>query len=419
MATISALALIMAGGASTSLSVLTKLRSEAALSFGGKFRIIDFPLSNCVNSDIYDVGVLTQYQPRSLNDHIRNGRPWDLDRTQGGVRLLQPYQSEPGLSNAWQEGTADAVRFHLDVIEESDEELVLILAGDHVYKMDYRPMLRYHMDHQADVTIGVRSVNRYEAHRFGMITSDVDGRVTLFEEKPKRTRSTLASMGIYVFSRHVLLDWLTNEGKEQRDFGREVIPALLRNGKRLFAYNTLSYWADIGNVQAYWEANMALLAETPALDLHDSEWVIHTRSQERSPVLIGAEAQVDGCLLSDGCRIDGRVVRSVLSPGVYVAPGAVVRDSIILNDTIIGAGAVVDRAIVDEEVTIGEGAQVGAGEDNTPNREAPNRLNTGLTLIGKRASIPANIVIGRNCVIAPLTTAQQLQNKTIESGATI
>ncbi len=419
MATISALALIMAGGASASLSVLTKLRSEAALSFGGKFRIIDFPLSNCVNSDIYDVGVLTQYQPRSLNDHIRNGRPWDLDRSQGGVRLLQPYQSEPGLSSAWQEGTADAVRFHLDVIEESDEELVLILAGDHVYKMDYRPMLRYHIERKADVTIGVRSVNRYEAHRFGMITSDGDGRVTLFEEKPKRTRSTLSSMGIYVFSRDVLLDWLTNEGKAQRDFGREVIPAMLTNGKRLFAYNTLSYWTDIGNVQAYWEANMALLAETPALDLHDSEWVIHTRSQERSPVLIGTDARVDGCLLSDGCRIDGRVMRSVLSPGVYVAPGAVVRDSIILNDTVIGAGAVVDRAIIDEEVTIGEGAQVGAGEDNTPNLKAPNRLNTGLTLIGKGASIPANIVIGRNCVIQPLTTAEQLHNKTIESGATI
>ena len=419
MATISALALILAGGASPALSVLTELRSEAALPFGGKFRIIDFPLSNCVNSEIYDVGVLTQYQPRSLNEHIRNGRPWDLDRSKGGVRLLQPYQSKPGKSEAWQEGTADAVRFHLDVIEESGQELVLILAGDHIYKMDYRPMLRYHVEQRADVTIAVRSVNRYETHRFGMITSDVDGRVTRFEEKPKRTRSTLASMGIYVFSRDLLVDCLTNGCQHQRDFGREVIPSLLSGGKRLFAYNVLSYWADVGYVQAYWEANMALLAETPALNLHDTEWVIHTRSQERPPVLIGAEARVDGNLLSDGCSIDGRVVRSILSPGVYVAPDAVVRDSIIFSNTIIAPGTVVDRAIVDEGVTIGEGGHIGAGEDNTPNGDMPSYLNTGLTLIGKKATIPAGVVIGRNCVIAPFTDGKQWEKQTIESGSTV
>ncbi|RME44218.1 MAG: glucose-1-phosphate adenylyltransferase [Chloroflexi bacterium] len=411
--------MILAGGASPALSVLTALRSEAALPFGGKYRIIDFPLSNCVNSGIYNVAVLTQYQPRSLNEHIGIGRPWDLDRTTGGVRLLQPYQSRPGEHTAWQEGTADAVRFHIDIVQEQTEDLVLILAGDHIYKMDYRPMLRFHMERRADVTIAVRSVSPYEAYRYGMVTTDPDGRVTQFEEKPKRTRSTLASMGIYVFHRDLLVTWLTGDGRDHRDFGREVIPGLLAAGKRLYGYNFLGYWADVGTVQAYWEANMALLAETPALDLYDPEWVIHTKSEERPPVLLGPEAQADGNLLSDGCQVDGHVVRSVLSPGVYVAAGAVVRDSIILTDTEIGAGAVVDRAIIDKNVTIGEGAQVGAGDDNTPNREMPNLLNTGLTLVGKGAEIPAGTVIGRNCVIQPFTAARRLAGKELASGSTV
>ncbi|MFQ5859715.1 MAG: glucose-1-phosphate adenylyltransferase family protein [Anaerolineae bacterium] len=415
----SALAMILAGGATPALSVLTALRSEAALSFGGKYRIIDFPLSNCVNSGIYNVAVLTQYQPRSLNEHVGIGRPWDLDRTTGGVRLLQPYQSRPGESGAWQEGTADAVRFHIDFVQEQDEDLVLILAGDHIYKMDYRPMLRFHTERRADVTIAVRSINPYEAYRYGMVTTNLDGRVTHFEEKPKRTRSTLASMGIYVFQRELLVTWLVNSGRDQRDFGREVIPNLLASGKRLYTYNYLGYWADVGTVQAYWEANMALLAETPALDLYDPEWVIHTKSEERAPVLLGPEAQADGNLLSDGCRVDGQVVRSVLSPGVYIAPGAVVRDSIILTDTVIGAGAVVDRAIVDKNVIIGEEAQVGAGDDNTPNRELPNLLNTGLALVGKGAEIPAGAIIGRNCAINPFVKARKLAGKELASGSTM
>lgn len=411
--------MILAGGASPALSVLTALRSEAALPFGGKYRIIDFTLSNCVNSGVYNVAVLTQYQPRSLNEHIGIGRPWDLDRTTGGVRLLQPYQSQPGEKTAWQEGTADAVRFHLDFVRDREGDLVLILAGDHIYKMDYQPMLRYHLENRADVTIAVHSVNPYETHRYGMITTDLDGRVTQFEEKPRRTRSTLASMGIYVFQRDLLTDWLTNSGRDQRDFGYEVIPSLLEAGKRIYAYNHMGYWADVGTVQAYWEANMALLAETPALDLYDPEWVIHTKSEERPPVLIGPEAQPEGNLLSDGCRIDGRVERSVISPGVYVAPGAAVRDSIVFTDTEIGAGSVVERAIVDKNVTIGEEARVGAGDDNTPNREMPNLLNTGITLVGKGAEIPAGVIIGRNCAIQPFTRGRRLAGKELESGSTV
>ncbi len=421
MATLpSTLAMILAGGASPALSVLTALRSEAALPFGGKYRIIDFPLSNCVNSDIYNVAVLTQYQPRSLNEHIGIGRPWDLDRsTTGGLRLLQPYQARPGENTAWQEGTADAIRFHLDVVREQETDVVLILAGDHIYKMDYRPMLRYHIEQRADVTIAVRSVNPYDVRRYGMVTADPDGRITSFEEKPRRTRSTLASMGIYVFNRQLLIEWLSGPGKRQRDFGREVIPTLLEAGKRLYAFTFLGYWADVGTVQAYWEANTALLAETPALDLYDPEWVIHTKSEERPPVFFSPEAQVETSLLSDGAQVFGRVVRSVLSPGVYVAPGAEVRDSIIFTDTVIESGAVVDRAIVDKNVVIGAGATVGFGEDNTPNHEHPTVLNTGITLVGKGAQVPPDVVIGRNCVVHPYAQPRHFKQKEFPPGTTI
>lgn len=412
----SVMALIMAGGASPALSVLTAQRSESALPFAGKYRIIDFPLSNCVNSDIYDVGVLTQYQPRSLNEHVGNGRPWDLDRSSGGVRMLQPYLSYPGQSGVWQEGTADAVRFHLDFVEEARADLLLVLAGDHIYKMDYRPMIRYHLERGAEATIAVQAVNPHETKRFGMVTTDPDGRVVRFEEKPRRTHSRLGSMGIYVFSRGFLLDWLMGEGRTQHDFGSEVIPAMLEAGLRIYAHDVQSYWSDVGTVQAYWEANMALHAETPALDLYDPEWVIHTRSEERPPALLGAEAEAEGNLLSDGCRVEGRVERSVLGPGVYVAPGAVVRDSVLYTDAVIGPGALVDRCIVDREVEVGEGARVGGDGDNQPNQAIPTLLNTGITLIGRRATIPAGTTIGRNVVIAPEVV---LDGSAVGSGETV
>ncbi len=414
------LALILAGGASPALSVLTAVRTEAAIPFGGKYRIIDFPLSNCVNSEIYNVAVLTQYRPRSLNEHIGTGRPWDLDRTAGGVHLLQPYLREPEEHVRWQEGTADAVRFHIDFVEEQREDLVLILAGDHVYKMDYRPLIHHHLDAKADVTVAVHSVSRYEAHRFGIVVTDADGRIVHFVEKPKRPPSTLASMGIYIFNRSLLVEWLTGPGKEHKDFGRHVIPALLAAGKRVYAYPYFGYWTDIGTVQAYWEANMALIADTPALDLDDPEWVIHTRSEERPPVLMGTEAQLESSLACDGAIIEGRVERSIISPGVYIAPGAVVRDSIVLTDAHIGPGAMLDRVIVDKMAHIGEEAKVGVDDDqNRPNEELPDVLNTGLTLIGKAAEIPAGAVLGRNCVVRPYTRASRFPKKPVPSGTTI
>jgi glucose-1-phosphate adenylyltransferase len=390
------LALIMAGGESPALSVLAAERNEAAVPFAGKFRIIYFTLSNCVNSGLYNVGVLTQYQPREIHEHIGVGKPWDLDRSSGGVRTLHPSPTKEG--SGWQRGTADAVRYNLSFIEEHNVELVLILAGDHVYKMNYRPLLEQHAERDADVTIGVHSVSPHETYRYGIVTADGDGRVSRFEEKPRRSLSSLASMGIYVFRKSFLQEVLA-DGRDA-DFGRELLPRLVGKSA-IWAYNFQGYWADVGTVQAYYEANMGLLAETPALDLYDPEWVIHTRSQERPAAEIGAEARVDTNLLCDGSRVHGQVSRSILSPGVYVAPGATVRDSIILNDCTIASGAVVDRCIVDVGVTVGEGALLGDGDDNTPNEATPHLLNTGLTLVGQRAHIPAQARIGRNVVIAP------------------
>jgi len=414
----SVMAMVLAGGESPNLSVLTALRSEAAVPFGGKYRIIDFALSNCVNSGVFNVAVLTQYQPRSLNQHIGLGRPWDLDRTSGGVRLLQPYQSTRGEKGAWQEGTADALRFNLDVIPETVED-VLILAGDHIYKMDYRPLLRFHRERGADLTLAVRTVPGFETHRYGMVGVDLDGRVAEFEEKPRRTRSTLASMGVYVFRRELLVDALTRgTGKRQRDMGSDIIPQLVPV-KQVYAYRFYGYWVDAGTVQAYYEANMALLGETPALDLYDPEWVIHTRSEERPAALIGPEARVEGNLLCDGCRVDGTVLRSVISPGAYVARDAVVRDAIIMTDTVIEAGAQVDRAIVDKQVRVEEGARLGWGDDNTPNQRWPERLNTGLTIVGKGAVVPQGMTVGRNSVIFPGVTAKAYPGTEVTSGETI
>ncbi|MEA3337159.1 MAG: sugar phosphate nucleotidyltransferase [Chloroflexota bacterium] len=413
------LAMILAGGSSPALSILTADRAEPAIPFGGKYRIIDFTLSNCVNSGIYNVGILTQYKPRSLNDHVRVGKPWDLDRAVGGVRLLQPYVSGAGESGAWQRGTADAVRFNLDFLEEQRADTVLLLAGDHIYKMDYRPLLRFHQDRDADCTIATRSVSPHDAHRFGMVGADNTGRVIRFQEKPRRTTSRLASMGIYVFKRDALVSWLTGAGACDVDFGRNVVPDMLDAGHPLYTYSYDGYWMDAGTVQSYWEANMALLAETPALDLYDPSWVLHTRSEQLPPAFTGEQAQVDASLLCDGCRVFGRVERSIIGPGAVVEADTVVSDSIIMNHATIAAGAVIEHSILDKRVVVNEGAIVGWGDDSTPNRAVPNNLNTGITLIGKRAQIPVGLRIGRNVVVRPRTPASAFPAEEIRSGETV
>jgi glucose-1-phosphate adenylyltransferase len=407
--------MILAGGDSPALSVLTAERTEAAVPFGGKFRIIDFTLSNCVNSSIYNVGVLTQYRPQSLHTHLGVGRPWDLDRAQGGLRILHPSPTPEG--GGWQRGTADAVRYNLDFIADQQADAVLLLAGDHIYTMDYSPLLELHAERNADMTMAVHTVSPHEAFRYGIVSMGNDGRIDSFVEKPRRSSTSLASMGIYVFRKQFLLDMLA--GGTEPDFGRDLLPRLVGRVDA-YAYQFQGYWADVGTVQAYYEANLALLAETPALDLYDPGWVLHTTSADRPAVEIGAEARVENSMLSDGCRVFGNVARSMLSPGVYVSPGATVRDSVILGDAIIGPDAIIDRCIVDEDVYIGAGAYLGDGDDNTPNQAAPNRLNTGLTLVGTRSRVPAGARVGRNVAIRPRTGEAAFgASKTVASGSTL
>jgi glucose-1-phosphate adenylyltransferase len=410
------MALILAGGEGERLSILSSVRAKPAVPFGGKYRIIDFALSNCVNSDIDDVLVLTQYNPRSLNDHIGLGRPWDLDRNNRGVRLLQPYIAR-GRVAEWYRGTADAVLRNLRVIEESDADTIVILAGDHVYKMDYQPFVTAHRRHRADVTVAVRRVPLADASRMGILAMDDGDRVVEWQEKPKQPKSDLASMGVYVFSKRALRRWLDDS---RTDFGAHVIPAMLDGGARVFGYRFSGYWQDVGTIQSYWEANMDLLTDHPELDLYDKEWLIHTRSEERAPAKVGPTAQIHRSLISHGCIIDGTVVNSVLSPGVRVDVGAVVRDSIVMFDSVIRAGAVVDRAILDKEVVVGQGAIVGEGPyDAPPNKQEPGRLNTGITVVGKHAVIPRGARLGRNVKINGDVRSGDFTSRVVRSGDSI
>jgi glucose-1-phosphate adenylyltransferase len=410
------MAVILAGGEGERLSILSGVRAKPAVPFGGKYRIIDFTLSNCVNSDIDNVVVLTQYNPRSLNDHIGLGRPWDLDRNKGGVKLLQPYIAR-GRVAEWYRGTADAVLQNINVIEHDSSDTILVLAGDHIYKMDYQPFIAAHRRKRADVTIAVRHVPLSDASRMGVLALDETDRVVDWQEKPKQPKSDLASMGVYVFSKKALRRWL---GEDRIDFGKHVIPAMLGAGARVYGYHFDSYWQDVGTIQSFWEANLALLDDRVELDLYDKEWVIHTRSEERAPARIGATAQVHRSLISHGCVIDGTVVNSVLSPGVRVDVGAVVRDSIVMFDSIIRSGAVVDRAILDKEVVVGQGSIVGDGPDfDTPNRQEPGRLNTGITVVGKRAIIPRGARIGRNAKIAAGVRSVDFTKKVVPNGGTV
>lgn len=414
----SAFALIMAGGPSPGLSVLTNVRAAPAVPFGGKYRLIDFSLSNCVNSGIYNVAVLTQYRPHSLSQHLGTGAPWDLDLMKGGLRVLHPFRG--GKFGDWQQGTADAVRRNLEFVGEQSEDHVVVLAGDHVYTMDYATMLTIHENSGADLTVACRRVSPHETHRFGMIVKGNDDRITGFEEKPKRSRQTLASMGIYIFRRDALLEVLKDES--YNDFGRDVLPAMIKGGKNVRAFTFPGYWTDIGTVQAYWESNMGLLSEDPALDLYNAEARVHTRSQESGPVSIGKDAQVEGNLLSNGCVVEGKVERSIISPGVKIAPGAVVTNSIILHGTVIEAGATVDKCIIDKQCHIGAEARVGHGDDNTPNQDLPRDLNTGLTLVGREAVIPAGITLGRNVTVHAFSNEsafKKMKKKGVPSGSVV
>jgi glucose-1-phosphate adenylyltransferase len=410
--------MILAGGQGERLSILSRQRAKPAVPFAGKYRIIDFALSNCVNSGYYTLGVLTQYRPHSLNEHIGIGRPWDLDRSAGGVRLLQPYLGRA--RSDWYRGTADAIYHNLFFIEKRQYRDVLILSGDHIYAMDYRPMVEFHRERRADVTVAVQPVPWEQASRFGVMTTDDAGRIVEFEEKPLEPRSNLASMGIYVFRKEALVRALRDENADQSmiDFGKDVIPYMIGDGNT-FAYSFEGYWQDVGTIESYWEANMDMVKEPTPLNLYDPDWRIHTRSEERPPAKLQAGARVENSLVSHGCFIRGTVERSILSPGVVVLEGAVVRDSVVMTDSQIGPGAVVDRCIIDKEVVIGAGARLGVGDDDTPNWTEPERLNTGITLVGRNARVPGGITAGRNVLIAPNVAERHFTSAEIVSGESV
>jgi glucose-1-phosphate adenylyltransferase len=412
------LALILAGGQGDRLSILSEQRAKPAVIFGGKYRIIDFALSNCVNSGITVVGVLTQYRPRSLNDHIGTGRPWDLDRDGGGVFLLQPYLGRE--NSDWYRGTADAVYQNLFFVEESQADVVLILAGDHIYTMQYDALIDWHRARGADVTVPVYDVPLSEASRFGLLTLDEDGRVIEFQEKPAEPQSTCASTGIYVFNKDVLIDRLQADAARQssHDFGRDILPEMIGRYK-VYGYRLSGYWRDVGTIDAYWQANMDLLVDLPELDLYNPQTAIRTREPRYPPAKIGPRAYVVRTLLNSGDIINGHVEHSVISPGVYIEDGAVVRDSIVFDGCRIERGAVVNRAILDKEVYVAEGSVIGGGDDFSPNRERPDLLTSGITIVGKRARIPAGAQIGRNVIISPATREDDFPQPWVPSGETI
>ncbi|HEX2623252.1 MAG TPA: glucose-1-phosphate adenylyltransferase [Phototrophicaceae bacterium] len=387
-------AIILAGGEGTRLATLTAKRAKPAVPFAGKYRIIDFTLSNCVNSNIFDVLVLTQYRPHSLNDHIGKGRPWDLDRSfTGGVQLLQPYKGR--FDTDWYAGTADAVTQNLNFVRQGRPEYVLILSGDHIYQMDYSMLVDYHRSKNADMTICVIRVPMDEASRFGILDVDDEMRVSAFVEKPVNPPSNLASMGIYIFN-YTALEQLLQEDREDptssNDFGKDIIPRMVKHKMNVFAYAYGGYWIDVGTVEAYWEAHMDMLQNPPALNLNDRTWIIHTRSEERPPVRIHTGAVIKNSMITDGSTVcEGAVVeRSVLSPGVYIGPNAVVRESIILNDAYIEAGAVVERCLVDKIAVIGRGAHVG---------QIQEMGDLGITCVGKNTHVPPGFTVGRKVVL--------------------
>lgn len=407
-------AIILAGGEGTRLATLTAKRAKPAVPFAGKYRIIDFTLSNCVNSGIFDVLILTQYRPHSLNDHIERGRPWDLDRSfTGGVQILQPYKGR--YDTDWYSGTADAVTQNLNFVRRGRPDYVLILSGDHIYEMDYDVLIQYHREKRADATICTITVPLDEASRYGIVDVNDDYSVRSFIEKPADPPGNLANMGVYVFSYPMLERMLEEDhelGESNHDFGKDILPHMVANGMRVFAYPYGGYWIDVGTVEAFWEAHMDLLAAPPSINLNDRTWIIHTKSEERPPVMIHEGATVSDSLLTDGTVVsDGaRIERSVLSPGVFVGPNAVVRESVILTDTYIEAGAVVERCIIDKIAVIGHNAHVGS---------IPQMGELGITCIGKNAHIPAGYTVGHSSILGTDLRQEDFQpyaDKIVPSG---
>jgi glucose-1-phosphate adenylyltransferase len=403
-------AVILAGGEGTRLSVLTAKRAKPAVPFAGKFRIIDFVLSNCVNSNVFDVMILAQYRPHSLIDHIGAGGPWELNRERGGgVRIYSPYRSRE--HTAWYSGTADAVQQNFLFVKDRRPDLVLLLSGDHIYRMNYADLIEYHLANNAEATIATIDVKDDEKSRFGICQVDEGGRITQFVEKPKDPVPGLGSMGIYVFNYDVL-DRVLLEDRDRtdssHDFGKDILPRMIGKGERVFSWLYKGYWRDVGTLDSYWDAHMDLVTDPPAYDLNDLGWLIHTRSENRSPARFAKGATVTDAMITHGCTLLGGAIveRSILSPGVRVMPGAVVRDSIVLNDCVLERGSVLERTILDARVRIGAGARIG-------------EPGGALTVVGKAATVPPDHVIGAGCVIGADVVAGDYPSTTIANGEAV
>lgn len=407
-------AVILAGGEGSRLGVLTAKRTKPAVPFAGKYRIIDFTLSNCVNSGIFDVMVLAQYRPQSLIEHIGAGAPWDLNRDfTGGIKILTPYKAR--FNSDWYHGTADAVQQNFTFIMRDSPDLVLLLSGDHIYTMDYDAMISFHRDHGADVTMAAIRVPREEASRFGILAMDDDYYVTSFVEKPVRPPSNLANMGVYLFNLELLDRILWKDrtsGRSSHDFGKDIIPKLVRSKARVYAFPYTGYWMDVGTIDSYWQCHMDLLSPNPPLKLYDRSWVIHTRTEERPPVRFLDESCVYASMITDGCFIErgARVESSVLSPGVIVREGAVVRESIILTDCIVESGAVVERAVLDKRVQVGHNARIGGGA---------HQAKIQLAMVGKNVTLPAGLVVEPGGEISPDVVETDFDELYVKAGQTI
>ena len=411
------IAMLLAGGQGSRLGVLTEKVAKPAVAFGGKYRLIDFPLSNCINSGIDTVGVLTQYQPLRLNTHIGIGIPWDLDRNEGGVTVLPPY--EKSTSSEWYTGTANAIYQNLAYMEQYNPDYVLILSGDHIYKMDYEVMLDFHKANKADITIACMPVPIEEASRFGIMVTDESNRITEFEEKPEHPSSNLASMGIYIFSWPVLKDALIAL-KDQNgcDFGKHILPYCKEKGQRLFAYEYNGYWKDVGTLGSYWEANMELIDIIPEFNLYEEFWRIYTKGDVIPPQYISEDAVVDKCIIGEGTEIYGEVHNSVIGPNVVIGKGSVIRDSIIMKNTSVGENVVMDKAIVAEDVVVGNNVVIGCGEE-APNVLKPAVYSFGLAAIGENSVIPDNVKIGKNTAISGVTTKEDYPDGELAAGQVI
>ena len=412
------IAMLLAGGQGSRLGILTSHVAKPAVAFGGKYRIIDFPLSNCINSGVDTVGVLTQYRPLKLNTHIGIGIPWDLDRNEGGVSVLPPY--EKSTSSEWYTGTANAIFQNLNYMEYYNPEYVLILGGDHIYKMDYQIMLDFHKANKADITVATIPVPMEEASRFGVCITDETYRITDFEEKPENPRSNLASMGIYIFSWPVLREALVRL-KDQKgcDFGKHIIPYCHEKNDRIFAYEYNGYWKDVGTLGSYWESNMELIDIIPVFNLYDEFWKIYTKYEWIRPQYISGSASIERAIMGDGCEIYGNVRNSVIGSNVVIEEGAVVQDSIIMNSAQIGKNTVLNKTIIAENAKIGNNCIFGVGEDNPVNRLKPEVYAFNLAVVGDNSVIPDGITIGKNTAIAGETTAGDYTDNQLPGGETL